>query len=175
MNLEEFTKVMVFLSQAYDKEFTKEKISVWYEMFKDSSIEDLKMSVKRLINTSKYLPSIAEIKHEMVTIKNTSLQLMPEKEWELVLKAVRKWGKLDDVYFEPITADTIRAFGQKRLELIETSQIPFAKKEFIDIWLSKKDGIERTQVQSIKTMTYHELLELEQKEIDKQCLLEMER
>lgn len=175
MNLEEFTKCMTFLSVAYNKEFTQEQLKVWYEMFKENNSEEFKIAIKRIINTNKYLPSIAEIKSEIALIKNKELQLDPEEEWELVLKAVRKWGKLDNISFNKITQDTIRAIGQNRLEYIETSQIPFIKKEFIDIWLSKRDGIEHYSIQNKNTLSYKEQLMLEQKEIDKQCLLEMER
>lgn len=174
MSIEEFTKAMVFLGMSYDKEFTQDKIKVWYEMFKENNINEFKIAIKRLIVSSKYLPSIAEIKSEIALLNHKELQLNPDEEWELVLSAVRKYGKLDNVYFEEITQNTIRAIGQHRLETIETSQIPFMKKEFIDIWLSKKDGIQQYSIQNSNTLSYKEQLMLEQKQIDEQCLLEME-
>lgn len=173
MTIEQFTKGMTFMAIAYNKEFTQEQIKVWYEFFKNVNYEDFKNGVKRIVQKNTYMPSVAELKKEIATFTTKELQLNPETEWELVLQAVRKFGKLDNVYFEEITKDTIRALGQHRLEMIETSQIPFMKREFIDIWLSKKDGIERCVIND-NALSYTEQLMLEQKEIDEKNLLEME-
>ena len=72
-----------------------------------------------------------------------------------------------------IVLNTIRAVGIHRLETIETSQVPFIKKEFIEIWNNKRDGIEKCYINQ-NALTYREQLMLEQREIDKQNLLEME-
>lgn len=173
MNIMEFTKAMTYLGIAYNKEFTEEQVKVWYTFFNDTKIDDFKKAIKRIINKCKYLPSIAEIKSEIATLNVKELQLNAECEWELVLQAIRKWGRLDNVAFEEITQNTIRAVGIHRLEMLETSQIPFFKKEFIDIWNNKKIGIEKIYINQ-NALTYKEQLMLEQKEIDKQNLLEME-
>ena len=173
MNLQEFTKAMTFLGVAYNKEFTQEQVGIWYNFFAETKIEDFKNAIKRLINKSKYLPSIAEIKSEIATLNVNELQLNAESEWELVLQAIRRWGRLDNIAFEEITQNTIRAVGIHRLETIETSQVPFIKKEFIEIWNNKRDGIEKCNINQ-NALTYREQLMLEQREIDKQNLLEME-
>lgn len=173
MNLQEFTKAMTFLGVSYNKEFTQEQVGVWYNFFAETKIEDFKNAIKRLINKSKYLPSIAEIKSEIATLNVNELQLNAENEWELVLQAIRRWGRLDNIAFEEITQNTIRAVGIHKLETIETSQIPFIKKEFIEIWNNKRDGIEKCYINQ-NALTYNERLMLEQREIDKQNLLEME-
>ena len=173
MNLQEFTKAMTFLGVAYNKEFTQEQVGIWYNFFVETKIEDFKNAIKRLINKSKYLPSIAEIKSEIATLNVNELQLNAESEWELVLQAIRRWGRLDNIAFEEITQNTIRAVGIHRLETIETSQVPFIKKEFIEIWNNKRDGIEKCYINQ-NALTYREQLMLEQREIDKQNLLEME-
>lgn len=173
MNLQEFTKAMTFLGVAYNKEFTQEQVEIWYNFFAETKIEDFKNAIKRLINKSKYLPSIAEIKSEIATLNVNELQLNAESEWELVLQAIRRWGRLDNIAFEEITQNTIRAVGIHRLETIETSQIPFIKKEFIEIWNNKRDGVEKCYINQ-NALTYREQLMLEQREIDKQNLLEME-
>lgn len=159
------------------KDLSKEEallmIQVWLNDFKNVGAEIFNTAINRLRYKCKYLPTVAEIKSEIALLSKKELQLNPETEWELVLQAVRKFGKLDNVYFEEITRDTIRALGQHRLEVIETSQIPFIKREFIDIWLSKKDGIERCVINN-NALSYTEQLMLEQKEIDERNLLEME-
>lgn len=172
MNIEEFTKAMAFLGVAYNKEFSQEQIGVWYNFFADTKLEDFKNAIKRYISKSKYLPSIAEIKSELATLNVKELQLNAESEWELVLQAVRRWGRLDNVAFEKITQDTIKAIGIHRLEMIETSQVPFIKKEFIEIWNGKRDGIEKVYTQNM--LTYEEQIRKQILEEDRRLLLEME-
>lgn len=172
MNIEEFTKAMTFLGVAYNKEFSQEQIGVWYNFFADTKLEDFKNAIKRYISKSKYLPSIAEIKSELATLNVKELQLNAESEWELVLQAVRRWERLDNVAFEKITQDTIKAIGIHRLEMIETSQVPFIKKEFIEIWNDKRDGIEKVYTQNM--LTYEEQIRKQILEEDRRLLLEME-
>lgn len=172
MNIEEFTKAMAFLGVAYNKEFSQEQIGVWYNFFADTKLEDFKNAIKRYISKSKYLPSIAEIKSELATLNVKELQLNAESEWELVLQAVRRWGRLDNVAFEKITQDTIKAIGIHRLEMIETNQVPFIKKEFIEVWNDKRDGIEKVYTQNM--LTYEEQIRKQILEEDRRLLLETE-
>jgi hypothetical protein len=169
MNIEEFAKAMAFLGVAYNKEFSQEQIGVWYNFFADTKLEDFKNAIKRYISKSKYLPSIAEIKSELATLNVKELQLNAESEWELVLQAVRRWGRLDNVAFEKITQDTIKAIGIRRLEMIETNQVPFIKKEFIEIWNDKRDGIEKVYTQNM--LTYEEQIRKQILEEDRRLLL----
>ena len=172
MNIEEFTKAMAFLGVDYNKEFSQEQIGVWYNFFADTKLEDFKNAIKRYISKSKYLPSIAEIKSELATLNVKELQLNAESEWELVLQAVRRWGRLDNVAFEKITQDTIKAIGIHRLEMIETNQVPFIKKEFIEVWNDKRDGIEKVYTQNM--LTYEEQIRKQILEEDRRLLLETE-
>lgn len=159
------------------KDLSKEEallmIQLWKKDFENEEEEIFKKAIDRLRHKSKYLPSIAEIKSEIATLNVNELQLNAESEWELVLQAVRRWGRLDKIAFNEITQNTIRAVGIHRLETIETSQVPFIKKEFIEIWNNKRDGIEKCYINQ-NALTYNEQLMLEQREIDKQNLLEME-
>lgn len=141
-------------------------IKIWKRDFENDEEEIFKQAIDRLRYKCKYIPSIAEIKSEIATLNVKELQLNAESEWELVLTAIRKWGRLDNVAFEEITQNTIRAIGIHRLETIETSQVPFIKKEFIEIWNNKKDGIEKTFVNQ-NVLNYQEKKMLETKYEDK--------
>ena len=171
MDKQVFAKIMTYLAIAYGKEFTSEQLNVWYDCLKDLTSNDLKNAVKRIIETKQYMPSIAEIRSEAVTISHNELQLCAEEEFEKVLTAVRKWGTLDNVGFEKITMDTIRAIGQRRLELIETANIPFIKREFIEIWNYKRDGIEKVYTQNV--LTYKEEIQKQLLEEDRRLLLDI--
>lgn len=150
-------------------------IKIWERDFENDDEEIFKKAIDRLRYNCKYLPSIAEIKSEIATLNIKELQLNAESEWELVLQAIRRWGRLDNVAFEEITEQTIRAIGLHRLETIETSQVPFIKREFIEIWNNKKIGIEKSYVnQKVLTNQERILLEtkLEDKVLDVKKLLE---
>lgn len=157
------------------KDLSKEEallmINLWKKDFENDDEDIFKQAIARLRQKSKYLPSIAEIKSEIAILSVGDLQLNAEKEWELVLQAVRKWGTLDNVGFEKITMDTIKAIGQRRLELIETANIPFIKKEFIEIWNNKRDGIEKIYTQNV--LTNKEAIQKQLLEEDRRLLLDI--
>lgn len=157
------------------KDLSKEEallmINLWKKDFENDDEEIFKQAIARLRQKSKYLPSIAEIKSEIAILSVGDLQLNAEKEWELVLQAVRKWGTLDNVGFEKITMDTIKAIGQRRLELIETANIPFMKKEFIEIWNNKRDGIKKIYTQNV--LTSKEAIQKQLLEEDRRLLLDI--
>ena len=163
-------EVLTLLKYTYPntfKDFTKEDglmmIKVWVNDFKDIEEDIFKQAIERIRSKSKYFPSVAEIKSEISTIKVKDLQLDPEEQWELVLLAIRR-GILKTTYFEEITNNTIRAIGINRLETLETNQIPFMKKEFIDIFTNKKVSTEKIYIQEKSMLTNTELLKLQQKE-----------
>lgn len=57
----EFTKEIKILAMSYNKDFTEETISLWYEQFKDLKKDNLHNAIKKIITTSKFMPSIAEL------------------------------------------------------------------------------------------------------------------
>ena len=129
----EFVKALTILGTAYNQEFTQEKASVWYGMFKHDNINTFKQAIKNLICKSKFMPSIAEVKEEMVTIDYPSLSLNAEEEWYKVLMAIRKYGSYGQITamntFNNYTADIVRRIGWDRL--CRSERIDFEKKLFI--------------------------------------------
>jgi len=89
MSKEEFLEGMTFLGIAYNKEFTKEEIEVWYSMLCGYSKKEFSDAIKRLVKTLKRIPTIADLTEE---ITNGKVNNMPnaEDEWQNVLKAVKK-------------------------------------------------------------------------------------
>ena len=57
----EFTKEMKILAMSYNKDFTEETITLWYEQFKNIKKDNLHKAIKQIIITNKYMPSIAEL------------------------------------------------------------------------------------------------------------------
>ena len=56
--------------------------------------------------------------------------------------------------------------------MIETNQVPFIKKEFIEVWNDKRDGIEKVYTQNM--LTYEEQIRKQILEEDRRLLLETE-
>ena len=133
MDKTEFVKILTILGMAYNQEFTQEKASIWYGMFKNDNINTFKQAIKNLICKSKFMPSIAEVKEEMVAINYPSLSLNAEDEWYKVLMAIRKYGSYGQITamntFNNYTADIVRRIGWDRL--CRSERIDFEKKLFI--------------------------------------------
>lgn len=92
MNKEEFAKIMTYLGTIYNKQFTSQELTVWYSFFHNVDTNSFKVSIKNLAEKNKYMPSIAEVKSEILRIKNPELKLNAEEQWGEVLKAIRKYG-----------------------------------------------------------------------------------
>lgn len=90
MTEQEFLKIMTFMSVAYSKEVDAGQTSVWYTFFRDDDYDQVRMAVKQLCVTSKFFPSIAEIKAAMA--ENSTQQLTSDQAWEEVQKAITRYG-----------------------------------------------------------------------------------
>lgn len=161
MTAEEFSKALTFLGVAYNKEFTNEQAKIWYEFFKTTSEETFKKAIKRLIATNKFLPSIAEINEEIALIDNPHLGLNALKEWEEVLRLIRKYGyyKTNEALAEMnlLTRNAVEQLGWSKLCMSE--DIVWLKKEFIEIFKNKQQGIESLEMLAEPVMTMAELAE----------------
>ena len=66
MNNQQFLKAMLYLGTAYNKEYDKSFIQIWYEYFKNVDYSLLMKAIKRFVAKSKYPPSIADLLSECV-------------------------------------------------------------------------------------------------------------
>lgn len=134
MTQQEFTSHMTFMGMAYNKEFSPEQMGVWYTFFADVDGKSFISAIKRLIVKSKYMPSIADIKDELVTLE-IGIPLDADAEWERVRKAISKYGyyRQDEAMasLPEVTAKTVRRLGGFRT--ICSSEDPsWTRKAFID-------------------------------------------
>lgn len=159
MTKEEFTKGIFFLTTAYNKDFSQDQVSVWYEFFKDEDYEAFRKAVKRIIPLKQFMPSIAELKQEIATISNPVLQLNADEEWDNVLKAVRKYGsyRQDEAMqsLKPYTRNIARQIGYMRI--CQSESIQWERKEFIELFNTNKERDADTLMLSEPTMTLGEL------------------
>lgn len=61
MTKEEFAIVMTYLGTIYNKQFTSQELTVWYSFFHNINSSTFKLAIKKIAETNKYMPSIAEI------------------------------------------------------------------------------------------------------------------
>ena len=66
MNSQQFLKAMIYLGTAYNKEYDKAFIQIWYEYFKNIDYSLFMKGIKRFVAKSKYPPTIAELLSECI-------------------------------------------------------------------------------------------------------------
>lgn len=162
MNKEDFVKAMTFLAIAYNKEFTEEQLSVWYDFFKNEEYEEFKNAIKRIIPKKQFIPSIAELKQELTYIKTPSLQLKADEEWEKVREAIRKYGyyRSNEAIesLNPLTARVVNAIGGFQ-NLCQSTNTDWSRKNFIDMFEIKQNNIEELEIID-NELPLHELFKI---------------
>jgi hypothetical protein len=163
MTKEEFVKAMTYLGIAYNKEFDEKQLSVWYDFFKKENYQDFKNAIKRIASKNQYLPSIAELKQELVYIKTPLLQLKADEEWDKVKNAIRKYAfyRADEAMksFNPLTANVVRALGGFE-QICQNTDGDWLRKNFIEIFNTKMENTEEIEMLNEPQLTLSELLKL---------------
>lgn len=122
----------------------KMMIDVWYNDFKDVSKEEFKKAIQDIRYTSKFFPSIADIKEEIARIKTNDIP-EAEDEWQEVLNTVRQFGSyreqeaLQDL--KPYTSKIVRYIGYQRICASTPDEQTWNKKEFIGEYNALKDKV----------------------------------
>ena len=62
MNKDEFKRQISKIQTAYNKIFTKEEMTVFYEEFKKTYIKHFEKAIERTIQEVKFIPKIADIR-----------------------------------------------------------------------------------------------------------------
>lgn len=174
MNKEQFVKGITFLTIAYNKEFTKEQIGVWYEFFKDTDYDTFRKAVKRIIPQKQFMPSIAELKQEIALISNPILQLNADQEWGEVLNAVRKYGRNREGEalnsLKPYTKYITKQVGFIRI--CNSENIQWERKEFFDLFNMNKERDMDTLMLGEPQLTLSEIKRLAELKQEERLLIE---
>ena len=150
MNHTETEKLLTTIEISYprpsSKEFNAEdfekKTILWQRSLADFSYRDVFHAFEYWINTEKFPPSLAEFKPICVKIKNpnSSALISPERAWETVDYAVRKFGSYNqDKAFATFSDATVRAVrnigGWQKICATELGQSwEFLRKNFISAY-----------------------------------------
>lgn len=87
MNKEEFKKQIAKIQTAYNKIFTKEEMTVWYEEFKKTDIKHFEKAIEKTIQEVKFIPKIADIRARIAVnpidyyVDDTRRNLYKNLEW----------------------------------------------------------------------------------------------
>lgn len=176
MDKNQFLKGITYLAIAYNKELTDEQVSVWYDFFKEEDYESFRQGVKRIIPKKQFMPSIAELKQEIALVKNPTLNLKPDEEWEKVRFAIRRYGMYrgDEAMnsFNPTTARVIRMLGGWET-ICQSTDGDWLRRNFIESFSTKLENYEEVSLLGEPQMTLIELTRMAQlKEAE---MLESER
>lgn len=90
MTKEEFANGMAFMSNIFSKDMTAEQVGVWYSFFETDNFETFRKAVKTVCATSRFFPSIAEIKLAMA--ESDLNRLSSDQAWNNVQYAISRYG-----------------------------------------------------------------------------------
>lgn len=117
MSFEQFKVLVKGLKSAYTREnFLPDEYSVkvWYKALMDIPYEVANAAAQEHIMTSKYAPSIAEIRTLAVQIVNGKAQTWGES-WEKACKAIQKYGAWNEKKalesLDPLTRRAVESIG----------------------------------------------------------------
>lgn len=137
MTTKEFAVFVKTVQSCYPRDTflpTDESKDVWYEMLKDLPYKLVEASLRKHLATSKWSPTIAEIREGAVAVQS-NIQDWSEA-WEEARRAVRKFGSYQEAealaWMNPSTAETVKRFGYYDLCMMENPEV--AKAHFRDIY-----------------------------------------
>lgn len=117
-------------------------IEVWAKDFKDTPKEEFNLAIQHIRNTSKFFPSVSEIKEQIAKLKTANVPTA-EDEWQNVLKAVRMYGSYREQEalesLPPYTAKITKYIGYYRICTSTQEEQVWNKKEFISEYNSLVD------------------------------------
>ena len=93
MTKTEFSKITAAIKTYYPKDNpfpNAEAMQLWYEEFKDLPYENVVIALRRHVNTSRWCPTIAELKEAIVV--NVAGDQDWGAAWKECMKAVHKYG-----------------------------------------------------------------------------------
>jgi len=147
MEKDKFIKILLGLGELVDKEISDNKINIYYEIFKEYTIEEFNQAVFKVLKTHKYntLPLPAVIL-EFLEGTSDDKALMA---WNLAQEAVVKVGYYDSPRFnDPIISNCIVEMGGWQWFCsVQTIELPFVQKRFTDLYrLFLKRGCEMLEL-----------------------------
>lgn len=121
MNKQEFARLAMVIKTAYPKDNlipTKEAMSIWYQMLSDIPYNIAEVALQKWISTSKWAPTIADIR-EYSSGVSTGTELTWGEAWHEVTTAISKYGYMNEdkamQSLSPLARKTAQTIGYQIL------------------------------------------------------------
>lgn len=171
MDHTETEKLLNIIQRSYQnffKEFDSEAFEVqaklWQRSLADCEYRDVAHAFEYWINTEKFPPTLAEFKPIVLKFKNPNSIISPERAWETVNSAVRKFGSYNQekafaTFSDPIKRAVRAVGGWHKICATELGRDwDFLKRNFIDAY--NDFGQEAKEQQLLPTQVLHRLQEM---------------
>ncbi|MGE1061222.1 hypothetical protein NXG27_01035 [Megasphaera paucivorans] len=135
---QQVVKALSGLQLAYRDSLSKSQMKFYADMLRDIHPVVLDKAIKKLICTSKFLPTVAEIREtaeKMITKVNGTRQKDMNEAWEEVMEQVRICFVYQAPKFStPEIAETVKSMGWRNLCMMETRQSSTYRAQFRDTY-----------------------------------------
>lgn len=133
MTREEIVNVLAVLKANYSgalKDMTRQeaegKINLWITMFADTDKEIMNLAIQKMIATSKYFPTVAEVR-EAISEISTGYVIDGGAAWGEVIAAIRNYGQYREIQalesMSDITRTVVQRIGWRDLCISEDIEI----------------------------------------------------
>lgn len=175
MNTQETAQLLTIIQKSYPtfhKDFDPEvfdfQVKLWARSLADYTLLQCKMAFEKWVNTQGFPPQLNQFKETLVTTIKPNSIISPEKAWEAVSDAVKRFGsygqeKAFQTFSEP-TKRAVRNIGgwQKICETELGQKWDFLRKNFIETY--KEFSTSETEQYLLPPDTLRRIQELQQKE-----------
>jgi hypothetical protein len=171
MNRQETEKLLTVILNAYPtffRDFTPENFEIqanlWQNSLADCDYQDAVNAFKLWFNTEEYPPTLPKFKPVIMRFRNPSAFISPERAWEIVSDAVRKYGSYNSeqafaTFSEPIKRAVRNIGGWQKICQTELGRDwDFLRKNFIDVYQDFSQEVKEQELLPVSVL--HRLQEV---------------
>jgi hypothetical protein len=148
------------------------QIGLWCRSLSDRDFKDVMYAFEIWVNTEEFPPSLPKFKPVIARFKNPNAFMTPERAWEIVSDAVRKYGSYNserafETFSEPIKRAVRNVGGWQKICQTELGRDwDFLRKNFVEAY--QDFGLEEREQELLPVALLHRLQEMTgQKELEK--------
>jgi hypothetical protein len=129
MTVAEVAKMLTLMASAWPTfEPSDDKVRLWHELFCDIPYKVAMTAVKKLMLSSKFPPTIAELRKEVLAVTIPAEdRITPAEAWGMVVHAIRDYGSYREVdalaSLPEVVARVVRYIGWRELCLCDEPDI----------------------------------------------------